>query len=118
MPQRVYRLLDLNLGRLQNIQDVLQASVEFPRRDQTRYDAVDRRQRRKFPVGQRLQGVFHRFDQTGGVSQSPMIGLQLYPLVGRKRELSQLLQLPLESLAFSRKRVGVLLPFDALARKV
>ncbi len=52
------------------------------------------------------------------MGEAPVVGLQLVPFGGRKRELGELLHLPLELLAFGGQRERVLLPLQALALEV
>ena len=107
MTQTVNRFLQLNLGRFQHIEKVLELGIEIHHALQTRLYGSHRRQGRHLSFRQYVESELNGFDQAGGMRQPPVFGLQLVPLLVPKRQRFEFFCLPIELLTLRGERLCV-----------
>ena len=100
MAQRIRRFLQLDFGRFERGQHVVQCGIDLREIAYLRDDRSQLRDHRLVRFGQRAERALHAVDQIGRVRQPPVLGVDLFPFARLRRELVEFGQLPREPLAF------------------
>ncbi len=97
--ERIGRFLQLDLGRLQRRQHVVQRRVDLGEVAHLRHDRGEMRDHRFVRFGQRAERPLHAVDQIGRMRQAPVLGVDLFPFARLRRKFVQFGELPGETLA-------------------
>lgn len=98
--QRIRSLLQLDLGRLERCERVVERGVVFGEAPQPRHDRAQLREHRVVGFGDRAERALHAVDQVRRMREPLVLGGDLVPFARLRRELVELGELPRELFAF------------------